>query len=186
MAISRKRKEALVATYKQQLAGSNGVVMADYTALTVSQMEYLRRKTREQNGQAFVIKNTLFNVVLKEQGLEAPEELMTGSTLVAFCHEEVPPVAKLFRDYVKEVEEGKFKVKGAIMEGRVLSPQETQVLADLPSREVLLSTVLRTINAPATQVAGVVASGIRQILNVVQAYVDKLEEAGGATAEASA
>ena len=42
--------------------------MADYTALTVSQMEDLRRKTREQNGQAFVIKNTLFNVVLKEQG----------------------------------------------------------------------------------------------------------------------
>ena len=186
MAISRERKEALVATYKQQFAESNGVVMADYTALTVSQMEDLRRKTREQNGQAFVIKNTLFNVVLKERGLEASEALLSGSTLVAFCHEEVPPVAKLFRDYVKEVEEGKFKVKGAIMEGRVLSAQEAQILADLPSREVLLSTVLRTINAPATQVVGVVASGVRQILNVVQAYVDKLEEAGGMPAEASA
>ena len=52
--------------------------------------------------------------------------------------------------------------------------------------EVLLSQVLRTINAPATQAAGVVASGIQQILNVVQAYVDKLEEAGGASAEAAA
>ena len=186
MAISRERKEALVATYQQQFAESNGVVMADYTALSVSQMEDLRRKTREQNGQAFVIKNTLFNVVLKERGLDASEEVLAGSTLVAFCHDEVPPVAKLFRDYVKEVAEGKFQVKGAIMEGRILSAQEAQILADLPSREVLLSTVLRTINAPATQVAGVVAGGIRQILNVVQAYVDKLEEAGGVPAEAAA
>lgn len=186
MAISRERKEALVATYQQQFAESNGVVMADYTALTVSQMQDLRRKTREQNGQAFVIKNTLFNVVLQEQGLEASDELLTGSTIVAFCHEEVPPVAKLFSDYVKEVEDGKFKVKGSIMEGRVFSAAETLALADLPSREVLLSQVLRTINAPATQVAGVVASGVRQILNVVQAYVDKLEEAGGVPAEAAA
>ena len=186
MAISRERKEALVAAYQQQFAASNGVVMADYTALTVNQMQDLRRKTREQNGLAFVIKNTLFNVVLKEQGLEASDELLTGSTIVAFCHEEVPPVAKLFRDYVKEVEDGMFKVKGSIMEGRVLSAAETLALADLPSREVLLSTVLRTINAPATQVAGVVASGVRQILNVVQAYVDKLEEAGGTPAEAAA
>ena len=186
LAISRERKEALVAAYQQQFSESSGVVMADYTGLSVGQMQGLRRKAREQNGQVFVIKNTLFNVMLKGQGLEASEELMTGSTLVAFCHQDVPPVAKLFRDFVKEVEAENFQVKGSIMEGRVLSAEETLVLADLPSREVLLSQVLRTINAPATQVAGVVASGIRQILNVVQAYVDKLEEAVLDPAEASA
>ena len=105
MAISRERKKALVATYKQQFVESSGVVMADYTGLSVNQMQGLRRKAREQNGRVFVIKNTLFNVMLKEQGLEAPEELMTGSTMVAFCHQDVPPVAKLFRDFVKEVDE---------------------------------------------------------------------------------
>lgn len=186
MAISRERKEALVATYRQQFAESNGVVMADYTGLSVSQMQDLRRKTREQGGQVFVIKNTLFGVVLKELGLEAPEGLLIGSTAVAFCHQEVPPVAKLFRDFTKTVEAGEFQVKGGIMEGRFLSAGEALTLADLPSREVLLSHVLRTINAPATQAVGVVASGIRQILNVVQAYADKLEEAGGASAEVPA
>lgn len=186
MAISRERKKALVATYKQQFVESSGVVMADYTGLSVNQMQGLRRKAREQNGRVFVIKNTLFNVMLKERGLEAPEDLMTGSTMVAFCHQDVPPVAKLFRDFVKEVDEGKFHVKGSIMEGRILSAEETLVLADLPSREVLLSHVLRTINAPATQAVGVVASGIRQILNVVQAYVDKLEEASGTPTEVPA
>jgi large subunit ribosomal protein L10 len=172
--------------YKQQLTKSKGVVMADYTALSVSKMEDLRRRAREQNGQVFVIKNTLFDVVLKEQGLKAPKGLLAGSTMVAFCHEEVTAVAKLFRDFAKEMEEQQFTVKGSFVEGQFLSADQTIALADLPSREVMLSQVLRTINAPASQVVGVVASGIRQILNVVQAYVDKLEEAGGAPAEASA
>lgn len=186
MAISRARKEELVAVYKQQMAESNGVVMADYSAISVSKLEGLRQRTREQNGQIFVIKNTLFDVVLKEQGLETPEGLLVGATMVAFCYQEVPAVAKLFRDFAKEVEERQFKVKGSLTEGQFLTAEQTLALADLPSREVMLSQVLRTINAPATQVVGVVASGIRQILNVVQAYADKLEEAGGAPAEASA
>jgi ribosomal protein L10 len=58
-------------------------------------------------------------------------------------------------------------------------------IADLPTREELMAQVLRTINAPATQIAGVVASGIRQVMNVVQAYVDKLE-GGDTPAEAAA
>jgi large subunit ribosomal protein L10 len=186
LAISRARKEELVAMYEQQLANSNGVMIADYTALSVSRMENLRQRASAQDAQICVIKNTLFDVTLKEQGLESPEGLLTGSTMVAFCHQDVPPVAKLFRDFTKEVEERQFKVKGSLMEGQFLSADQTAALADLPSREVLLSQVLRTINAPATQVAGVVASGIRQILNVVQAYVDKLEEAAGAPAEALA
>ena len=186
MAISRKRKEELVAIYRQQMTESHGVVMANYTALTMPQMQGFRRRARELNGEAFVIKNTLLDVVLKEQGLKAPKGLFTGPMMVVFCHQDVPPVAKLFLDFTKEVEEGRFRVKGGVMEGRILTQAQAQALADLPSREVLLSQVLRTINAPATQVAGVVASGIRQVLNVLQAYVDKLEGAGGAAAEAAA
>lgn len=186
MAISRARKDELVAMYRQQLTESNGIVMADYTALSVAHMQDLRRKAREHNGQIFVVKNTLLEVVLKEENLEAPERLLAGPTVVAFCHQDVPPLAKLFREFSKDMEEGRFAVKGGLMEGNFLTLKETLAIADLPSRDVLLSQVLRTINAPATQMAGVVASGIRQVLNVLNAYADKLEEAGGASAEATA
>lgn len=181
MAISRARKEGLTAEYRQQLSTSNGVVMADYKALSVQKMQSLRRLVLEQNAQVFVVKNTLLASVLQEQGVEVPESLLTGPTVVAFCHGDVPPLAKLFREFTREVEEGRFVVKGGIMEGRAFSAADVVTVADLPSREVLLSQVLRSINAPATQVAGVVAGGIRQVLNVLQAYVDKLEE-GGTTA----
>ncbi len=185
MAITRARKEELLATYKQQLAESSGLVLADYTALTVPQMQDLRRKVREQQGQVFVVKNTLFSKALKDAGLEAPQGLLVGPTVAAFCHQDVPPVAKVFREFAKEVEAEKFTIKGSLLEGAFLSRQDTLAIADLPTRDELLSMVLRTINAPATQTVGVVASGIRQVLNVVKAYVDKLEE-GGAPAEAAA
>ncbi len=171
--------------YKQQLADSSGLVLADYTALTVAQVQNLRRQVREQQGQVFVVKNTLFSRVLRDAGMEPPEGLLTGPTLVAFCHQDVPPVAKVFREFAKEVEAERFTIKGGLLEGAFLSRQDTLAIADLPTRDELLAMVLRTINAPATQTAGVIASGIRQVLNVVKAYVDKLEE-GGASAEAAA
>jgi large subunit ribosomal protein L10 len=186
LAISRARKDELVAEYRQELEKSSGMMFANYTAIPMGQVDDLRRNARKQNGQIFVVKNTLMGLVLKEAGLEPPEDLLTGPTMVAFCYKDVPAVAKLFRDFTKEVEESRFEIKGCLLDGEFLLGKRAAAVADLPSREEVLAQVLRTINAPATQAVGVVASGIRQILNVVNAYVTKLEEAGGEPAEAAA
>jgi large subunit ribosomal protein L10 len=176
----------LIAEYKSQLSESQGMVLAHYKALTVAQMQDLRRQAREKEGRIFVVKNTLLGLALQDMDVEPPEDLLVGPTLVAFCHEDVPPLAALFRDFSKELENAdNFVIRGALLEGNYISSEETMTVADLPTREELMAQVLRAINAPATQVAGVVASGIRQIMNVVQAYVDKLEE-GDASAEAAA
>ncbi len=185
MAITRARKEELVAEYRRQLEESSGIVIAEYVGLTVPQMETLRRSVREQEGRVFVVKNTLINMVLTQAGFPPPEGLFTGPTLVAFCHKDVPPLAKVFRDFAKEMEEGRFRIKGGLLEGAYLSTEEVLAIADLPGRDVLMAQVLGTINAPASQVAGVVANGIRQIMNLLQAYIDKLE-GGNASAEAAA
>ncbi|MBN1260450.1 MAG: 50S ribosomal protein L10 [Anaerolineae bacterium] len=185
MAISRTRKEELLAEYEQQLDQSQGLILAHYKALTVAQFEELRRLTREQNGQIFVVKNTLLQHALDANGIKVPGDLLIGPTLAAFCHQAAPPLAKVFREYAKEMEEGRFTVRGAIVEKHFYTAEQAIQLADLPGREQLLAQVLGTINAPASQMVGVVAGGIRQILNVVQAYVDKLE-GGGTTAEAAA
>jgi large subunit ribosomal protein L10 len=87
------------------------------------------------------------------------------------------------KDAAKEFEA--LDLKGGVLGTVIVSADEVNTIADLPSREVLLSQVLGTINAPAGQVAGVVASGIRQVLNVLQAYVDKLQESGGGLEQAA-
>ncbi|MGC9356692.1 MAG: 50S ribosomal protein L10 [Anaerolineae bacterium] len=185
MAISRDRKETLVSEYTAQLEQSQGVVLAHYSGLTVPQMEDLRQRAREKDGEVFVVKNTLLQLVLEEHDIEIPEAFLTGPNIVVFCHQDTPPLAKVFKDFVGDTEEGKFLLRGAIVEGRFYDADRARVLAELPTRDQLFAQVLGTINAPATQVTGVVASGVRQILNVLQAYVDKLEE-GGAPAEAAA
>lgn len=186
MAISRARKEELLEEYRQQLSNSDGFIMAEYKALSVPQMQTLRQRAREQGSEVFVVKNTLFGIALEESGYEAPEALLTGPTVVAFAHEGVPSVARLLREFAQSVEEERFVVKGGMMEGRMFGRKQVAAVAELPTREELLSQVLRTINAPATQMAGVVASGIRQVVNVIKAYADKLEEAGGGGAAEAA
>jgi len=183
LANTRARKEELVAEYHRQMDESTGFVMAEYNALSVPQMQDLRRQTRQAEGEMFVIKNTLFKLVLKERDLAVPEDLMTGPMVVAFCHKDVPSLVKLFRNAARDFEADRLMVRGGLLEGRIFGQDEVLAVSNLPTREELLSMVLRTINAPATQTVGVVASGIRQVLNVVKAYADKLEEAGGASAE---
>ncbi len=159
-------------------------MLAHYRSLTVAQMQAMRRRAREQGGQIFVIKNTLLRNILEEHGVEMLADVMTGPTLAVFCYKGIQPLSKLLNDFTKEFEEGQFKVRGAVLEGRMYNAEQAVRLADMPSREQLLAQVLGTINAPASQMVGVVASGVRQILNVLQAYVDKL--GGGASAEAAA
>ena len=182
MAISKQRKEELVVQYIEQLKQSQGIIMVDYRGLNVGAMGDIRRAMRPVSGQFQVVKNRLLALALKEAGMSLPEEWLTGPTAVGFCYEEVPPVAKALTDAAKDMET--LRIKGGFMGTSVLVAEQVRTIADLPPREVLLAQVLGTINAPASRVAGVVASGIRQVLNVLQAYTDKLQESGGAPATA--
>ncbi len=173
MAISKKRKQELVAQYTKELQASQGMILADYRGLGVADMERLRHSLREEKAALRVVKNRLLKLALSQTGIDLPQEWLLGPVAVAFCHDEVPPVAKVLSDFAKEAEA--LSVKGGWLDQNVLSQAEVKTLASLPPRDVLLAQVVGTINGPASQTAGVIASSVRQILNVLQAYVDKLE-----------
>lgn len=176
MAISRHRKEELVAQYTEYLKKSHGIILFDYRGMNVNAIDEIREALRPIGGRPQVVRNRLLVLALKEAGMSIPDAWLTGPTAISFCFDEVPPVAKALTDLAKEHEA--LTIKGGLLDASVLAAEEVKAIADLPPREVLLAQVLGTINAPASQLAGVVAGGIRQVLNVVQAYVDKLEEAG--------
>ena len=182
MAISKERKTELVTQYVEQLKQSQGIILADYRGLSVHDISDIRREMRPIGGKFQVIKNRLLILALKEVGMSLPEEWLIGPTAIGFCHEEVPPVAKALTNAAKEMDT--LHIKGGLVGTSVLSEEQVRVVADLPPREVLLAQVLGTINAPASRAASVVASGIRQVLNVLQAHVDKLQEAGSASGTA--
>ncbi len=176
MALSREEKEKRVAQYAEQLKESRGVILVDYRGLTVGEMEEIRNRIRPLAGRFQVIKNRLLHLALQEQEMAFPDDWLVGPTAVSFCTDEVPPVAKALVEAGKETE--MLSLKGGWMNESLLSAEQVRSIADLPPREVLLAQALGAINGPSRQVAGVIAGGVRQVLNVVQAYVDKLEEEG--------
>jgi len=177
LAISRERKEELVAQYVQQLKKSEGFILADYRGLSVNEMSGIRRAMRPIGGKFQVVKNRLLALALKEAGLSSlPEEWLIGPTAVSFCYDELPPIAKILKEAIQDLET--LRIKGGVLEKSTLEESQVLAIADLPSHEELLAQALGTINAPATRLAGVVASGIRQVVNVLKAYADKLQETG--------
>jgi large subunit ribosomal protein L10 len=184
LALTREQKIERVAEYAEQLEKSRGIILVDYRGLSVAEMEKIRGSMRPIASEFQVVKNRLLNLALEERGMSLPDEWLTGPTAVSFCREEIPPVAKALVEAGEETE--KLSLKGGWMNESTLSAEQVKRIAELPSREVLLAQVLGTIHGPGRQVAGAVASGVRQVLNVLQAYVDKLEEAGaGAEMEAA-
>ncbi|MDY6877426.1 MAG: 50S ribosomal protein L10 [Chloroflexota bacterium] len=178
MSISKQQKVELVAQYVEQLKQSQGIIMADYQGMTVEDMSRVRHDMRPIGGKFQVVKNRLMMLALKEAEMSLPEEWLVGPTVVGFCYDDVPPVARVLRDVAKEL--GALRIKGGLVGPEVISAMQVRAIADLPTREVLLARVLGTINAPASQLTGVIAGGIRQVLNVLQAHVDKLQESGSA------
>ena len=176
MALTREQKVERVAEYAEQLEKSRGIILVDYRGLSVAEMEKIRRSMRPIASEFQVVKNRLLNLALKEHDMSLPDEWLTGPTAVSFCRGEIPAVAKALVEAGEETE--KLSLKGGWMNESTLSAEQVKRIAELPSREVLLAQVLGTIHAPGRQVAGAVAGGVRQVLNVLQAYVDKLEEAG--------
>jgi large subunit ribosomal protein L10 len=164
----------------EQLKQSKGIILADYRGLSVGDMGEIRSAMRPASGRFQVVKNRLLALALEEAEISLPEEWLVGPTAVGFCYEDIPPIAKTLTDATKNMDT--LRIKGGFVGMSVLAAEQVRTIADLPPREVLLAQVLGTINAPASRVAGVVASGVQQVLNVLQAYVDELQESGDAPA----
>ncbi len=177
MPVTKERKEELVAQLANDLSKAQALIITDYRGLPTAELAALRNQLRAKKSGLHVVKNTLMELALKRAGMPVPEDLLAGPTAIAFCYSDIAGPAKAINDFLKDKE---LKVKGAIMGNSVLRGAEAQALAALPTREQLFGRLLGTINAPSTQVAGVVASGIRQVLYVLKARAEQLEKQGAA------
>jgi large subunit ribosomal protein L10 len=174
LAITKEKKHELVGEYVDMLQDSHAVVFVQLQGLTVGEVTDLRTRIREAGGKYHVVKNTLFRRALREADMVVPDTIQ-GPIAVTFCPEDVAPVVKVVEDFGKSVEGRMFSIVGGIIEQDALAAEQAQALASLPTKDQLFAQILAGINAPGTQLAGVVASGIRQVLSVIQARVEQLE-----------
>jgi large subunit ribosomal protein L10 len=174
LAISKERKQELVAQYADLLDRSQAVILTDYHGLNVAEITKLRGEIREANGAYFVTKNTLIKLALERQGFSVPEEWIEGPTAIGFCFDEVPAIAKAISEFAKESEN--LKIKGGLLGDRQMDVDKVQALAELPPADVLQAQILGALTAPMSGLVGVLNSALSGLVGVLDARKDQLGE----------
>ena len=137
----------------------------DYRGLNVAQVTELRKQLREAGVEFKVFKNTLVRRAAEVAGVEAINEFLTGPNAIAFSKEDVIAPAKIINEFAKKNE--KLEIKAGIIEGTVASVEDVKALAELPSREGLLSMLLSVLQAP-----------VRNFALATKAVAEQKEEQG--------
>jgi large subunit ribosomal protein L10 len=170
-----EEKSLVVSEIKEKMQKSSGIVLADYRGLTVAEVTKLRTQLRQAGVEYRVMKNSLVQRAADEVGVEGLEPYLKGPTAFAFSTDPVAP-AKVIADFVKANKLKTLKIKAGVLEGKVIDPEGVKALADLPSREVLLTMVVRAMQGPLTGMANVLQGPIRKMGYALE-EVRKLKEA---------
>lgn len=178
MAINKRKKEELVEQYKQLIKENSGMILTSYSGVSVKELEELRARIRELDGSFFVVKNSLLRLALNDANISLPEESYAGTTAVGFTNDDVPALAKSIVDMARDHEA--MKVKAGVVSGATYGAAEVERLAALPPLPVVRGQLLGVLQAPAGRIAGVVASSVRQVMNVLNAYAEGESETAAA------
>ena len=162
-AIENKQSQVQEITEKFQSAAS--VVVVDYRGLNVSQVTELRKQLREAGVEFKVYKNTLTRRAAEAAGVEGINEVLTGPNAIAFSAEDVIAPAKIINEFAKKNEA--LEIKAGIIEGTISSVEDVKALAELPSRDGLLSMLLSVLQAP-----------VRNFALATKAVAEQKEEQG--------
>ena len=167
MKMSRERKSELVGRLATQFKESANIYLTDFTGIAVKPMTEFRTKLRGAGVQYQVVKNTLAVRALEAADVGGLDDQFTGPTGIVFAGDDPITAAKLIAEFQKEHEV--LAVKAALVEGRMVGPNEVTRLATLPSREELLGQVGGAFQAPLQGFVGALSGLLQQFVGAVEA-----------------
>jgi large subunit ribosomal protein L10 len=182
--MARAEKVTAVAEMTERFQSSSGAVLTEYRGLSVAQLGELRRSLGE-HAMFAVVKNTLTKIAANEAGVAAElTELLSGPSAIAFVQGDVVEAAKGLRDFSRA--NPFLVIKGGVLDGKVMTPDEIVKLADLESREVLLAKLAGAMKASTAGAAATFAALPAQMARLLAALQEKKdggEAEGGAPVE---
>jgi large subunit ribosomal protein L10 len=178
--MARPNKANTVAELADHFRESNAAVLTEYRGLTVAQLKNLRRSLGSTVTYA-VVKNTLTKIAAKDAGVTGVDDLLAGPSAIAFVKGDAVEAAKAIKNFAKD--NPALVIKGGFMDGKALSAEDIQKIADLESREVLLSKLAGAMKAKQSQAAALFSAPLSKAVRTFAALSDKLPE--GEAVEAS-
>jgi len=167
----KPQKVEAVESIKRFLEEADSVFVTDYVGLNVADITLLRKNLRDNSIKYLIAKNTLIRIAARESGYENLLDYLKGPTAIAFAKEDPAVAAKILYDSYKDKE--KPVIRAFVLEDQVFTGEQIKRLADLPSREVLLASVVSAIEAPFSSML----SSIDAIFQELVATVDALAAA---------
>ena len=178
--MKKSEKTALVEDLSSSFGRASIALVSEYRGMTAAESTEMRKRLRAVRGEMRIAKNTLVRHAIKGTKFEALDSNLGGQISLILSYEDPVVLAKTFTSFGPLGE--KLKLRGAVLDGKVLTAPEVEALSKLPSREVIFSQLLGLLNAPATQLV--------RLLNEPGSYlarvIDAIGKKNGAAAPAAA
>lgn len=149
-------KKQIVTDLTETLKSSAAGVLVDYKGINVADDTKLRKELREAGVEYSVVKNTMLRFAAKEARLEGWDEFLHGTTALAVSKEDPIIAAKILAKYAEAIKGDVFTIKSGFMDGKVVDTDTVNALAKIPAKEVLIATMLSSLNATISKFAVVV------------------------------
>ncbi len=168
-------KEKMISEILADFKERPNFFLTNYMGSSVVDLENVRKSLRASKSTFFVVKNSVLNVVFDQLKLEEIKSLVDGGVGVSLSGEDIIATSKVLVNFAKTHE--KFKIKGAVIEGKLLTADKIKELASLPPKDVLLAQVVGSFYAPITGFVNVLSGVIRKFVYVVDALRSAKEKA---------
>lgn len=175
MSTVRSEKEAVVAEIRGKIESASAVIITEYRGLTVQNLAALRGLLRPVGAEYRVYKNTLCRFAAREANIEGLDALFVGPTAITFIDGDVAAVAKILKDYAKT--NALLVIRGGAVANMVISTREVEILADLPSRDVMLSQFAGLLQSPLVKTANLLQALPRNMAYGLKALIDQKDAA---------
>ncbi len=169
-----EQKSQTVKDFEKEARECKGLIITSFKGLKTTEFNEMRQKIRSFKSEYRVVKNSLTRIALKNAGMEALANALEGPSAVVIERGDALATIKAVFDFAKTHEN--IKVNGGYFDGKVLSSKELKAIASLPSREVLLSQLLGTLQAPMVNLVSVLQAPIRDLVGVLDQVAKKTPE----------
>jgi large subunit ribosomal protein L10 len=172
--LNRDEKATVVEELSGKFAKAKIAVVTDYRGLTVPVFQELRRELRKNNAEIRVAKNTLLRRAVQGTPFEAMDEHFTGTSAITVSNEDPVSPAKVLVEFGKG--HPQLTIRGAVLDGKALTPDDIVALSRLPGKDVLLAKLLSVMQAVPTNFVQVLSGVPRKMVYLLQAVRDKKEQ----------
>jgi len=170
--MKRSEKEQIIAEVQEKVARAKSMYLADFTGITVEQVNELRREFRKSGIEHRVVKNTLARKALEHvSGYDKAYESLVGPTAITFSYDDPVTPAKIIKKFREK--NVKLTVKLCILEKQFYDGSKLDEIAKMPSRPELVASILGSIQSPIAGVVGAISALMRDLVSVVEAIEKK-------------